>query len=774
MGGLKNLGLIKPRARLSIDEQKRLRVPDHPAFRVSRSDSDEMLEWAVPHWVADIIDDDASVRWSWTLPDGVPFVGGKDAYLGVSHLTNSLKAFKFVLAAGQSIDLLSRKTFGGWGSPFKSMPWLRTPNFSESGTMFTTYWKGPERRRKAVLDIAMSEEPVVQGRPGITHRAYIRNGLSGADKSWFTKAGNEYLPELFERAAKRSNLPARVTAAGVNYFRDGMFEVAYRMSMISYMDHVEIPRQIRVNPGWTDDEVMQSATRVTNRKFSSPQAWDNYIFGNPKFVNLMRNVFLSVNELTSWVGMATEAMPLPRRVPVDADGKELLPADHKRLIINPESHRVLGVDENIADFQGSRMSRGKLVPRAEWKLANTDIRSFMGSFMGLIASYAVIATILDTSAGVVAGEGFNVNPDLYNPVTTGGDPMLGVNYSSRFVSPRIPFAQGRGGRDVRLDLIGQADTAFRLLDPEGFFLSRLSVPGRAFQNQLSGETFWGEQFGLDLKRLSQAMIDIAPLSGGAVQAGLRRVDALEEYIPAGEERLGLGGQVGQAMVGVNLRAENNPELRDRFAQERYQKNYSDLEPYRRKIIQKHGDQATGGEFTKTSQTAAERNTPWGRLGHRLNELDQEEQARLEEMASFAGTETGGYSPQGREEQAKVIRAYYNLKAEMSNRRDEARENLSGQGDKEFEAEGPLEEGLEGYYELFEQSATPAGNFDSAKYVEMRDAYMATLTRRQENYVLRNTNTTEVPDGLMVFFQQALPNEFQKIEQSSQARQRNGG
>ena len=54
------------------------------------------------------------VRWSvGHLPDFVPLVGGKDAYVGFTKLNNALKSYKFVLAPAQAIDLTFRKMLGG-------------------------------------------------------------------------------------------------------------------------------------------------------------------------------------------------------------------------------------------------------------------------------------------------------------------------------------------------------------------------------------------------------------------------------------------------------------------------------------------------------------------------------------------------------------------------------------------------------------------------------------------------------------------------------------
>ena len=488
-----------------------------------------------------------------------------------------------------------------------------------------------------------------------------------------------------------------------------MFEVFYRENMINYMDNVEIPSQIRRHPDWNDREIMQSASRVVNRKFSSPQEWDNFIFMNPKFTHFLRNMFISLNEMMSWTSMFTEALPIP-------------------------------------------VKRG-----GKWTNLNTDTSTFAGSFLSIMASYAAVATVVNAAAG----EGFD--PNLYNPITTDYDPTFGVQYNPRFMSPAIPGLKGRGGRNVRLDLVGQADTAFRWMDPEGMIMSRLSVPIRGIQNQLTASNYWGEP--LDgWKKLVQGATDISPIfASGVSQAVRNKVPGADEFIPEEEGRLGAAGQMIQSGLGINLRADTNADLLEQAAQTLHQTEYLSLEPYQRQRARTYAEAVSEGEFRATSETAARRKTPWGPLAQRRQELDDEETKRFQGLAEEAG------NTWGRDNSRKVISKYFDVKAEIGQRRDEARQNLGEEST--FEAEGELEQAMDGYYAIGEMARDAFGNFDSTKYRELQEIYFSTLTRDQQSYVFRNTNMTELPEPLLRLLAMGAPSEFQKITASQQARRR---
>ena len=141
--------------------------------------------------------------------------------------------------------------------------------------------------------------------------------------------------------------------------------------------------------------------------------------------------------------------------------------------------------------------------------------------------------------------------DRLNPTERGGP--LGVQYNRDFLAPDIPL-KGRGGTQLSIDLMGQLDTVFRVLDPKAFVDGRLAVPVRAALTQYTdGNEFTGP---LDTpgKRLRQLGTDLGLPIG------------LGNFVGQSEVRLGEAGSRLQA-TGVNVRAETNPDLRQRLAEE---------------------------------------------------------------------------------------------------------------------------------------------------------------------------------------------------------------
>ena len=162
---LREQGNIKLRSELTPAERKQWRVPDLGSpFTVARRDG-TMREYAVKNWMADDLEKAEGVRWSWGIPDFVPKYGGKDAYAGFTKLNNGLKAYKFVLAPGQAIDLAMRKFGGGhFHTRYRVDKWAKSAA-KDGGELLNLYFKGSETRRRAVLDITQNTDEVIPGPP---------------------------------------------------------------------------------------------------------------------------------------------------------------------------------------------------------------------------------------------------------------------------------------------------------------------------------------------------------------------------------------------------------------------------------------------------------------------------------------------------------------------------------------------------------------------------------------------------------------------------------
>lgn len=178
-------------------------------------------------------------------------------------------------------------------------------------------------------------------------------------------------------------------------------------------------------------------------------------------------------------------------------------------------------------------------------------KHFIGAYLFLIATASVIH---------FASTGKPLPKERFIPVSKDRWGPLPFGYNTRFASPTLPF-KGRGGAELTLDVVGQMDTALRVLNPAFFVESRESVPIRAILNQVSGTDFFGKPIddvgpGGVVSRTGQLATDMfAPIGvGGLMVEGARQaIPGAEDVFNEGETRLGLTG-LGLQATGVNIRA----------------------------------------------------------------------------------------------------------------------------------------------------------------------------------------------------------------------------
>lgn len=192
--------------------------------------------------------------------------------------------------------------------------------------------------------------------------------------------------------------------------------------------------------------------------------------------------------------------------------------------------------------------------------------------LGVYLSLATTANLINYA---VTGEW--LDPEKLNPLEKGGYGPLPVGYRRDFLAPEFPL-KGRGGTKATLDLVGQMDTVFRLLDPKSFVTSREALGPRAATTAYTQKDFFGRPLSGKETALQVASDIFEPI-------GLGQVRGLTGLGAENEARLGKVGQATQAL-GVNLRAETNAQVRDRIARESGLKKadgtpvtkWSDLEP----------------------------------------------------------------------------------------------------------------------------------------------------------------------------------------------------
>uniref|UniRef100_A0A6M3J3A2 Large polyvalent protein associated domain-containing protein n=1 Tax=viral metagenome TaxID=1070528 RepID=A0A6M3J3A2_9ZZZZ len=389
-----------------------------------------------------------------------------------------------------------------------------------------------------------------------------------------------------------------------------------------------------------------------------------------------------------------------------------------------------------------------LLRQATSMLHGPNKRFWMKQNLGVALFVLVVANIIH-----FASTGEPLPKERYVPIAKDNYGPLPFGYNTKFLSPTIPL-KGRGNTEITVDLMGQMDTAFRVLNPAFFMSSRFSVPVRAAINQVSGTDFYGAPIddvgpGGVYSRTAQLAIDMfAPIGVGgiATEAVREYVPGTSELIPRAEDRLGMGGLALQA-TGVNLRAEGTIELLDRYARESgYQKRdgtpvevWDDLEPKQVKELEKEIELQK--ELDVRSETSIERNVPNATSFAEMDKIDQryylQEEALGEEYleAARSGFTTGITHEEFRDQYRKI----------QSDRSLAKSENLPDEYKNENELpKDPNKRALAEYYQAFDKATTKSGRLDW----NLLDKIMAGLnsgwTPEQKSYIEENTGLREHP------------------------------
>lgn len=761
-------GMVKPASEVTEDMRNSWRVPDvgrpylgariQPQFERTPSGSRkrvptnavvfESTSYAVPNYIADYLERMRGIRPAWNvdfdavagktgIPQALgrvgvntPGLGEHDLYRWMTGSSDYLKIAKFALSPFQMTDMMLRAVNFHMGPSQnyhgRGMPMLKIGKVLADTA--STYFRSTESRTRRNLERALSaDEFTVEGK-NFSHLMYTRNGLArGGDRSVFFDAViKPGLTDLVARSVPEGSAIKRGYLNSTRWLQQGLFETFYDNLSLHMMDNVEVPRQARLHPDWTPDQIAQEAARVINTMMSSPEQWQRFFVTNPRALHWARLPFISINETRSWFGIALEALPIPK---------------------------------------------------------NTSWRSFMDFWGGLFILYGAFTEML-----TYAATGEHATWKDFWPLTADYESPYAVDYSSDFMRPPVPGLRGRGDRQIHVDLMGQADTPFRFLNPVNFVASRLSIPVRMITNQITGKQFFGEELGQILpypnpRRLYDAIAGPLPMPIEAgVQAFRSDDNALGNWVPEAEGRLGTSGNIAQGFGGFNLTAESNRAIRDRTSQRLgLGPSYTENEPYQKRIVNRE----LSDELELSAQTGARRNQPWSQYQARLHELDAEQQRRYEGLAQQTG---GGWTIFGgaaqRQRSRDIVRAYFDIESEMAQRRDEAARNFGIEfgerpqhwtervGDLFTGGDQPTqnEQVLDAYHQLTQQSVDQSGNFNYDIYTQARDRFLALLSPDQRLYILRNTNMTPVPEALLMILRQSAPSEFERIMQSEMARQ----
>ncbi len=444
-------------------------------------------------------------------------IGGVDILGGLRQFSTAAKRIKLFASLFQHID------FGLRAGGVYSMPsgWvkgnpLRYPSVV-TDMMQATFSSGYRERLAAKL---ISDKPL-RTDPTISLKMIVEEGWQvGGDPSILRRGIQSIIEREIqappEGATRQVLAAAQKRADSIpRFFEDGLFGGVYRVAQSRTLEDVIVPRLRKMHPEWTDRQIAGSAAEEVNKMFSSLGEWQT-VFQQPAMKSLARSLLFSTNETESWM----------------RQGLSLFKGQNKRL----------------------------------WQ----------DYYVGLFLFLAGLANAIN-----ILAEGEPLPLEAYSPIKVGDRYAVlpgGISYNTRFLSPKIPWAKGADGRDLYLDVIGQADTFLRwILNAPGALASRLDIIPRAVVNQVSGESYFGEPIVTPTERLKHAAMDVfLPISAGSALGAAREViPELAETVPPVEPSLGVAGGLLQA-TGVNIRAAGMREIIDAEAQRLTGKNWDDL------------------------------------------------------------------------------------------------------------------------------------------------------------------------------------------------------
>lgn len=413
------------------------------------------------------------------------------------------------------------------------------------------------------------------------------------------------------------------------YIASGLYDSAHPQYWGAF--YKSIFRQLRGKyPEWTERQVAARTAEHTNIMMSSIPDWHSVL--SPRLRQLGRGIGFSVNEGEAW---------------------------------------------------------GRMIPRA---IAGKDPELYRQQWAAYIFGTLAFAELVNYA---ITGE-FMGTDQLSPIVMRDGRPT----YNTRFARPRLdgdgPIGKALGltaplGQHLYLDLMGQADTPFRMLNPEFFVMTRLSPQLSTAIQELQSRTFFGQR----------------KITGPKERVGFA-AEQLLVPIPAvgfGEEaeRIGMAGAGIQA-TGWNVSSEGLRNLLRRRFQEKYGRAWDEIGPNERQLLI----------------------------------MDDAELSRIQERAQQRGVAVGAPSAvaaktwrdardQWESRIGEAIRNPAATKADVTRLLEDASGDLAARGDvlfadtREYKPKGRLAEGLAAYNSVQLQYVGGLPDYDS--YFASKDAVL---------------------------------------------------
>lgn len=511
-------------------------------------------------------------------------VGGVDILKAIQAGGNVAKRAKLFGSLFQQVDFTTRSGFAAFGGAIDALlrgepaeAVAKLAKFPRQVGDIVRANLSPKFRQQLTEEI-LSGKALFPERPDLSLRLIAENGWIQHDPSLMARdiraALQQEIDDALSAGGKASQLKdaTRKLKSIDKAMQAGLFDGVYPQSQKFALENFIVPRLMHQHPEFSSKQIAANAAMEVNKMFSTLGNYQTVV-KNRAMKTMLHSLIFSTNETESLIRQAGSVFAGPNK---QLWGEYYL-----------GGALMLGATANLIHLAAT----GEMLP---W--------------------------------------------DRYSPIDVGDKPGarynklgIGIGYNSNFLQPTLPLLRGRSGSRVDLDLMGQMDTALRLLDPISFFQARENVLPRALVNQALGEDFYGRPIdtvgprGI-VSRAQQAAQDIfQPVGAGMVaEAARQAVPGADKLIPENEGRIGVGGSLIQAS-GLNLGGEGTAEILDRYAQQTYGMGYKDLEPVQKEELVKANPKLER-ELEMRRKTAAERQDQSAILGEKVTEIRERQKS----------------------------------------------------------------------------------------------------------------------------------------------------
>ena len=283
-------------------------------------------------------------------------------------------------------------------------------------------------------------------------------------------------------------------------------------------------------------------------------------------------------------------VPMAKRMYPNATDRQIAALVSKQA--NMKYSTLLRSESNVTGFFRETLSRTMFSVNENEALIRQMTQAIRGDQTAFWRKYWISAavfflltasTIHLATTAVTEGKPRMLPTNRFVPWKLDKNKLLNFGYNNRFLSPDLPIPT-RSGEKATLDMLGQLDTGFRMLDwhtlpLDSFITSRKGATAGALLYFISGKDFYGRETDKSgfVGRGLQFLYDIAaPIGAGeAMVSGVRglagdqplpsmgsfiRPDTvIKDILPVSEQELGPAGILAE-MTGENLKAPSNQEL----------------------------------------------------------------------------------------------------------------------------------------------------------------------------------------------------------------------